>query len=125
MALFSKAKKAVKEPKSAGATSAPKRSVSRGTSKNAPGRVIMRPYMTEKAAMLAEKGTYVFVVFRDTTKNEVIKAVQSTFGVTVTRVNMINAPEKKVRLGRHEGRVPGFKKAMVTLKKGDKIDIGA
>lgn len=125
MALFSKAKKSVKETKSAGAASAPKHVSSRGTIKNAPGRVITRPYMTEKAAMLAEKGTYVFVVAKTATKNEVTKAIQSTFGVTVTAVNMINAPERKVRLGRHEGQVPGFKKAMVTLKKGDKIDIGA
>lgn len=137
MALFGKTKKAVEKTKSEGAVSAPqrarlakapaKRVVSRRdiTTKNAPGRVIVRPYMTEKAAMFAEVGKYVFVVARDTTKNEVTKAVQTTFGVTVIRVNMINAPEKKVRMGRHEGHVPGFKKAMVTLKKGDKIDIGA
>lgn len=122
MALFSKAKKTVKEATSANASPAVKRGIA---VKSAAGRVITRPYMTEKAAMLAEAGKYIFVVAKTATKNEVVKAVQATFGVTVTRVNMINAPERKVRLGRHEGQIPGFKKAMVTLKKGEKIDIGA
>lgn len=122
MALFSKAKKTVKEATRANAAPAVKRGLS---VKSSAGRIIMRPYMTEKAAMLAETGKYVFVVAKTATKNEVVKAVQSAFGVTVMRVNMINAPERKVRLGRYEGQVPGFKKAMVTLKKGEKIDIGA
>lgn len=121
MALFGKSKKTVKETKQEGAAPA----VKSGVPKNAAGRVMVRPYMTEKAAMMAEKGTYVFIVSRNTTKNEVAKAVEKTFGVTVTRVNVVNVPEKKVRLGRYEGQVPGFKKAMITLKKGDKIDIGA
>lgn len=126
MALFSKTKKGAQKTKSEKTPAVSQTSVSSRTAiKNVPGRVIVRPYMTEKTAMLAETGTYVFIVFRDATKNEVIKAVQATFGVTVTRVNMINAAEKKVRVGRHEGHVPGFKKAMVTLKKGDTIDIGA
>lgn len=88
------------------------------------GRVIEHPYITEKTSSFAAKNTYVFKVARATTKNEIIKAIQRMFTVTVTKVNVMNMPEKKVRLGRYEGRVPGFKKAMVTIKEGETIDIG-
>lgn len=88
------------------------------------GRVIEHPYVTEKTSMCAAKNTYVFKVARATTKNEIAKAIRRMFGVTVMKVNVMNMPEKKVRVGRHEGRVPGFKKAMVTIKEGEKIDIG-
>lgn len=88
------------------------------------GRVIEHPYITEKTSSLAAKNTYVFRVARATTKNEIIKAIQRMFKVTVTKVNVMNMPEKNVRLGGREGRVPGFKKAMVTIKEGETIDIG-
>ncbi len=88
------------------------------------GRVIEHPYITEKTSALAAKNTYVFKVARATTKNEIIKAIQRMFKVTVMKVNVMNMPGKKVRVGRREGRVPGFKKAMVTIKEGEKIDIG-
>lgn len=99
----------------------------KGSAKSRPvyaGRVIEHPYITEKTSSLAAKNTYVFRVARATTKNEIIKAIQRMFKVTVTKVNVMNMPGKKVRLGRHEGRVPGFKKAMVTIKEGETIDIG-
>ncbi|MBI5913683.1 50S ribosomal protein L23 [Candidatus Azambacteria bacterium] len=88
------------------------------------GRVIEHPYITEKTSRCAAQNTYVFKVARATTKNEIVKAIQRMFKVTVTKVNVMNMPGKKVRLGRHEGRVPGFKKAMVTIKEGETIDIG-
>lgn len=88
------------------------------------GRVIESPYITEKTAALAAQNTYVFRVARATTKNEIVKAIQRMFTVTVTKVNVMIMPGKKVRVGRHEGRVPGFKKAIVTIKEGETIDIG-
>lgn len=88
------------------------------------GQVIEHPYITEKTSALAAHNTYVFRVARRTTKNEIVKAIQRMFKVTVMKVNVMNMPGKKVRVGRHEGRVPGFKKAMVTIKEGEKIDIG-
>lgn len=88
--------------------------------------LIVSPYVTEKSSMLqAHNNTYVFKVDHRATTNEIRKAVEQVFGVTVRRVNMANMPSKKIRVGLHEGRVPGFRKAMVTLKAGDKIDIGA
>jgi large subunit ribosomal protein L23 len=88
------------------------------------GRVIESPYITEKTAALAAHNTYVFKVARATTKNEIVKAIQRMFKVTVMKVNVMTMPGKKVRVGKHEGRVPGFKKAMVTIKEGETIDIG-
>lgn len=88
------------------------------------GRVIESPYVTEKTSLCAAKNTYVFKVARATTKNEIVKAIQRMFKVTVMKVNVMNMPEKKVRVGRHEGHIPGFKKAMVTIQEGEKIDIG-
>lgn len=88
------------------------------------GRVIEHPHITEKTSALAARNTYVFVVARRATKNEIVKAIQRMFKVTVMKVNVMNMPEKKVRVGRHEGRTPGFKKAMVTIQEGEKIDIG-
>ena len=88
------------------------------------GRVIEHPYITEKTSALAAQNTYVFKVVRRATKNEIVKAIQRMFKVTVVKVNVMNMPEKKVRVGRYEGRTPGFKKAMVTIKEGEKIDIG-
>lgn len=88
------------------------------------GQVIEHPYITEKTSTLAAHNTYVFRVARRATRSEIVKAIQRMFKVTVMKVNVMNMPGKKVRVGRHEGRVPGFKKAMVTIKEGEKIDIG-
>lgn len=87
-------------------------------------QVIEHPYITEKTSALAAHDTYVFRVARRATKNEIAKAIRRMFKVTVMKVNVMNMPEKKVRVGRYEGRVPGFKKAMITIKEGEKIDIG-
>lgn len=88
------------------------------------GQVIEHPYITEKTSALAARNTYVFRVARRATKSEIVKAIRRMFKVTVMKVNVMNMPGKKVRVGRREGRVPGFKKAMVTIKEGEKIDIG-
>ncbi|MBI3685272.1 50S ribosomal protein L23 [Candidatus Azambacteria bacterium] len=89
------------------------------------GSLVVHPYVTEKtSALQALYNTYVFKVDRRATASEVKKAIQRKFSVTVTNVNVVNMPSKKIMVGAHEGRVPGFKKAMVTLKEGEKIDIG-
>lgn len=89
------------------------------------GALITHPYLTEKSSLLqANHNAYVFKVHRSATANEVKKAVQKLFSVSVTKVNMANMPSKTIRLGVREGHIPGFRKAIVTLKKGDMIDIG-
>ncbi len=86
--------------------------------------ILREPYITEKTAMMGQENKYAFKVRRDANKIDIKNAVENIFGVTVVSVSVINTPSKNVRLGRYEGRKPGFKKAIVKLKEGDKIDIG-
>lgn len=85
--------------------------------------VIARPHITEKAAILAEKGTYVFEVSKNTNKIEIAKAIKALYKVTPTRVNIINLPDTRVFVRNRKGVKSGLRKALVTLKKGDKIEI--
>lgn len=85
--------------------------------------VLVRPHITEKAAILAEKGTYVFVVAQRTNKIEVAKAVATLYGVTPVRVNIVNLPNTNVFVRGKRGVKAGVRKALVTLKKGDKIEL--
>ncbi|HZP60191.1 MAG TPA: 50S ribosomal protein L23 [Opitutaceae bacterium] len=81
--------------------------------------------LTEKAnKQSAEFGQYTFEVFRGTDKHQIAAAVERTFKVTVTRVNVQNyrGKNKKSRLGR-PSVTSDYKKAIVTLKAGDKIEL--
>lgn len=86
-------------------------------------RVIKRPLVTEKGAILAEYNQYVLRVERATNKSEIKKAVSALYNVTVKNVNIINTPRKKRQRGKAIGYRPSFKKAIVTLKEGDKIEV--
>lgn len=83
---------------------------------------IIRPHITEKSGILSQSGVYTFEITRDTTKAGVIKAIKTLYKVTPVKVAIINLPRKKVFVKGRRGIVPGVRKAMVTLKKGDKID---
>lgn len=84
---------------------------------------LVRPHITEKAAILAEKGTYVFVVSPKTNKIEIAKAVEILYGVTAVKVNIVNLPDTNVFVRNRRGVKAGVRKALVTLKKGDKIEL--
>jgi len=86
-------------------------------------KILKSPHVTEKAGDLTEKNQYVFRVFPRTNKMEVKKAIENTYGVDVVSVKIINAPEKKRRLGKIQGTKPGYKKAIVKIKKGQKIEV--
>ncbi|MBU4142685.1 50S ribosomal protein L23 [Patescibacteria group bacterium] len=87
-------------------------------------RILRRPLVTEKSVNLSSlQNQYVFAVASGVTKNEVKKIIQDLYGVKVLRVNILNTQGKKRRLGRHEGFKPGFKKAIVFLPEGEKIEI--
>ena len=89
----------------------------------APG-VLVRPNVTEKATILTEENKYVFRVFSNVTKGQVKDSVEEVYGVDVEGVRIINIPAKKVRLGkRREGIKKGYKKAVVKIKEGQKIEI--
>jgi len=84
--------------------------------------VLRRPLVTEKNAVLQARGKYAFDVDGKATKHQVKQAVEKAFKVTVTAVNVMTVPGKTRRLGRREVQTPSWKKAVVTLKPGDKIE---
>lgn len=85
--------------------------------------LLASPRVSEKAAVLASKGTYVFNVPLASNKIEVRKAVEKQYKVSVTRVNMVRGEGKVVRRGRVAGKRSNWKKALVTLKKGQSIEL--
>jgi large subunit ribosomal protein L23 len=88
-----------------------------------PYEVLRRPLITEKNAALQMQGKYAFEVAQEASKEQVKQAIEKAFKVTVTKVNVINKPGKGQRI---RGRIvmnPSWKKAVVTLKPGDKIEI--
>lgn len=85
--------------------------------------VLRRPILTEKADALLTETKYVFEVDRRANKIMVKQAVETAFDVKVVSVNIINVPAKMTRYGRR--RVvsqPAWKKAIVTLVPGDRIE---
>lgn len=83
--------------------------------------ILVRPIMSEKAYRLNPMGQYMFRVRKDANKISVRKAVESAFGVNVTRVNILNVRSKPRTFGKTAGRTSAWKKAFVTLKKGQTI----
>lgn len=86
-------------------------------------RVIRRPLVTEKSNIGREEGNLVtFAVDPEANKSEIRRAVEELFKVRVLDVRTMRMPRKKRRVGRHEGRKPEWKKAMVCLAEGDQIE---
>jgi len=83
--------------------------------------VLRRPLITEKSTTLQASDKYAFEVAKKSTKPMVSAAVEQAFKVTVTGVNIINVPGKMKRFGRRQVLSPSWKKAIVTVKPGDKI----
>jgi large subunit ribosomal protein L23 len=89
-----------------------------------PEDIIIAPIITEKSYKLAqEQNKYTFKVHPDANKIEIKNAVEKLFKVKVTSVNTINVKPKRKRLGKFEGKTSSWKKAIVTLKEGDKIEL--
>lgn len=85
--------------------------------------VIRRPILTEKSMRGSEAGKYTFEVAGDANKLTIKDAVERLFDVTVTKVNTITIPGRQKRRGAHFYRASGYKKAVVTLAPGQKIDL--
>jgi len=83
--------------------------------------VLRRPVTTEKSTALGETGKYVFEVAKGSTKPQIAEAVEKAFKVKVTGVNVMTVSGKSRRRGRKIVQDPNWRKAMVTLKPGDKI----
>lgn len=86
-------------------------------------RVLVKPLITEKGSSLGMFNKYIFEVTPHTNKIEIKKAIKKVYGVDPIKVNIINILGKKVRYGRTEGRTKHWKKAVVTLPQGQKIDV--
>ncbi|HOI46098.1 MAG TPA: 50S ribosomal protein L23 [Bacilli bacterium] len=86
--------------------------------------IIKRPIITEKSMQLVEKKVqYTFEVDKKANKVEIKNAVEKAFNVEVTSVNTINVRAKAKKVGKHSGFSPAYKKAIVTLKAGQTIDV--
>lgn len=87
-------------------------------------RTVVRPVVTEKtSAAYQARGEYVFEVASDATKPAIRAAIEKLFDVKVTGVNTMNVRGKVRRMGKTSGTRPNWKKAIVTLRAGDKIEI--
>lgn len=88
-----------------------------------PYGVLLRPIITEKSTILAGANQYVFEVDPRANKNQIKEAVQIAFNVRVATVNTMNIKGKPKRFGRSVVHQPNWKKAVVTLAEGDKIEL--
>ena len=85
--------------------------------------VLRRPLITEKDTALQAQGKYAFEVAGEASKHQIKQAVEKAFKVKVTGVNVTTVPGKTRRIGRRQVLTQSWKKAVVTLKPGDKIEI--
>ena len=84
---------------------------------------IRQPIITEKATILSELNKTVFKVHDGANKKSIKKNIEKLFKVTVVKVNILNAKtKKKIKQGKLSVK-PGYKKAIITLKKGQSIDL--
>jgi large subunit ribosomal protein L23 len=86
--------------------------------------VILRPVISEKSTLETERNNYTFAVARDANKLQIRAAIQAEFKVDVIGVRVVNVKPKEKRRGRRTpGMVPGWKKAVVTIAAGQKIEL--
>ena len=86
--------------------------------------IILAPVATEKTAGITADGNkVVFKVAKDANKVQIKQAVEEAFNVKVSNVNIINVRPKKKRVGRYTGATKAYKKAIITLAEGSKLDL--
>lgn len=88
-------------------------------------KILMRPVITEKATFLNSENKYIFEVSVAANKIDVQKAFEATYKIKPIRINMIKVKGKNVRYGQTSGKTKDWKKAIITLKEGDKIELAA
>jgi large subunit ribosomal protein L23 len=85
--------------------------------------VILAPVVSEKSYELLDEGRYTFIVHPSANKTEIRQAVEAIFGVKVANVNTMNRKGKRKRFGMTMGQRKNTKRAIVTLRAGESIDI--
>ena len=88
-----------------------------------PSQVLIRPVVSEKSYEQIAVNQYTFKVHQDAHKTQIRQAVEELFEVKVERVNVLMVQAKPKRRGVHRGTKPGWKKAIVQLRRGDTIEI--
>ena len=88
-----------------------------------PAQILLRPVVSEKSYHQITENRYTFKVHKDAHKTQVRQAVEELFEVKVVAVNIVKMPSKPKWRGMIKGTKPGWKKAIVQLKAGDKIEI--
>jgi len=88
-----------------------------------PAQILIAPVVSEKSYSQIVENRYTFRVHEDAHKTQVRQAVEAMFDVKVVAVNILKTKPKPKRRGLHSGVRPGWKKAIVELKAGDKIDL--
>ena len=83
--------------------------------------IILAPIITEKTAGMEAEGKYAFKVANKANKTEIRQAIEKKFNVKVVSVNIVNSHPKKKRVGKYTGMTNKYKKAIVSLAKGDTI----
>jgi large subunit ribosomal protein L23 len=86
-------------------------------------KILKTPHVSEKATDLLESNQYIFRVFEGANKIEIKRAVEDLYGVKVINVKIINVPEKSRRMGKTTGVRKGYKKAIVRVISGQKIEV--
>lgn len=92
------------------------------TENSAYSKVLIEPWITEATTQAAQLNKYVFKVATKASKEDIRKAVETIYKVTVISVNTINIHRKRRIRGKYVGWKAGYKKALVTLKEGDRIE---
>jgi large subunit ribosomal protein L23 len=87
------------------------------------GEIIIHPIITEKSTEYQGFGRYCFKVSKRANKKEIMKAVKDVFGVEPVSCNIMNVKGKKKRVRYKLGYTSSWKKAIVKLKEGDKIEL--
>lgn len=88
-----------------------------------PEKIIQYPLLTEKSNISKESNKYHFSVLKQANKKEIVNAIEALYKVKPLSCNIINVKGKKKRQGRSVGKTSSYKKAIITLKKGDSISI--
>jgi len=90
-------------------------------------QVLVMPYVTEKTEALKENAAagqvVVFKVHKSANKELIRQAIRKIYNVDTLKINIINAPSKLTRFRNSQAKIPGFKKAIVTIEPGKTIDL--
>lgn len=85
-------------------------------------KTLFRPHLAEKSAALSDRGGYIFRVALQATKQEIKKSIEELYKVKIEKINVIRIPQRQRGVGRYTGRRAAYKKAVVRLAPGQKIE---